>query len=238
MFSTRKAMMVPSGIPDIAKTNNPSLVAFYTMDNTSGSTLFDESPKNNDASLINNPSFVSGHLGNAIDLERNSNMDIRRSNYGTPLTTMTFAGWVNVEALSQNISIFNHGNITASDTSPDRIFITSGNSIFISSRDGGAGFDFASWTFGTTNFVFIVGMWQSNGLCECFVDDMTTPLLSYTSTAALQPGSDFAIGTYFPGTINGGFKNSWDGLIDQVRIFDRLVTLGERNDLYNGGVGI
>lgn len=50
----------------ITSPNHPNLLAFYTMDNISGTTLFDESPNSNN-SIIALATTITGHIGDALD---------------------------------------------------------------------------------------------------------------------------------------------------------------------------
>lgn len=218
--------------------DHPNLVAMYTMDNISGSTLLDESPNNRDGT-ITGATQVTGKLGNA--LSHDGVDDITDCGFHPQGTSGAFSLWLKSPATGSGVPV------CLSDATDPKVNIVFGlgsttDTYNIYHNRGPITANFIS---STDTFPGDRGVWVH---------------LVYQST-----GSDWEIyrnGTKLPTTLNDGSPGSWwDAIsgntnltlagrnslniterfnveIDQFRLFNRHLAPAEVANLYNGGVGV
>jgi hypothetical protein len=224
MYAARKAMMFPGGIPDIAKTDNPNLLAMYTMDNISGATLIDESPNNENGTIIG-ATAVSGHLGNALSFDGN---DVVDTVILTP-TSCSISFWFST-ALPGASELF---WAQASLGSTRGVFSGAGGIAFFS-RDSSNTYKQTIIKTGFQDSVYhhcvVV---QDNAVLRIYLDsdlkdtlNMTTALTSWIADSWI--GGDNKVTLVSPYT----------GQVDQFRAFNRAIIQSEITELFNGGVGV
>jgi len=87
---------------DIVRTNPPSdpLIAHYTFDKVDGNIVKDSSVNGNDATMVNNPTFVPGKIGNAICFDGKSSY-MKLPDLGLQ-RSLTVALWVNETTLGSD----------------------------------------------------------------------------------------------------------------------------------------
>lgn len=69
MSMAKRLLMSGNGSNPILAPGHPNLLAMYTMDNISGTDLFDESSNNYDGVIQGSPSIVSGQIGDAMNFD-------------------------------------------------------------------------------------------------------------------------------------------------------------------------
>lgn len=212
----------------------------------------DETDNDNDLSSSGSPSYATGKFDKAIDLERGSSqyLYITDANQtGLDISgDVSFTLWVKLEALpSVNggdevlISKYDTGatqrsyllycqsaadnltvNVSPIETGSGSIGVTKAN--FFDSDDVG-------------NFVHVA----------VTVDISTGEVKMYKNGSPVHTGSDDAIVSVYNGTAhfaigakfnNGTANDFFDGLVDDVAIFNRILTAREIFDLYTGAFNI
>ena len=91
VFSTAQAKLIPlSGI-----------VAYWHLNEGSGQTAKDSSGSNNDGNLVNNPSWIAGNNGNALNFDRSAWKYVDANGQSlNAQTALTLSAWVNPNDLS------------------------------------------------------------------------------------------------------------------------------------------
>ena len=212
--------------------SDPNLVAWWNFDEASGDIAVDWSGNGNQGTLRGGPQRVAGYDLGALQLDGlNDYIDMGNSGingvFDSGSSVFTVAGWVKPSVLRPSAS--NHGtrNVVvarASDPSNDNFelgFSESGNLDLYIDENG----DDNMKTFG--NGEVTVGSWHhfavtfDSGQVYVYLDG-NRYVGSFTGTALDQAsGSPFTIGNTTHSDIF--FK----GLIDDVRVYDRVLTAEE-----------
>jgi hypothetical protein len=143
-----------------------------------------------------------------------------------------FAAWVNPDDLTNNWTILAKDN-TATREYTLRISVTTGNIAFNVSALG------ASSTVFNSGLPVVAGVWSFvvawhdsvNNVVGVQVND-SAPATQAHTTGVFTGTADFRIGSQQIGGVH------YNGLIDEVGMWKRILTTGERTALYNGGTGI
>jgi hypothetical protein len=233
MYAAKKAIMLGDSIPDIAKFDNPDLELAYTMQNTSGSAIIDESINGRNGT-ITGASLVAGKasLGaNALQYANPNN----GSTVFTPtdfieITPLDLTGdftitqWVEIDAIHR-MALCGRQAASASDillfeegADEVELFDTNVSHKITSVPLTQGSFIMMSWVRDGTNFRFYLGETQHG------------PTTISTNTVTLR-----FFGTYVPTSLqtslNGVFKHQ------MLRVFSKAVSGSEFSDLNNGGDG-
>lgn len=215
------------------------LVAYYPLDNGSGTTATDTSTNGNNGTLTNGPTWTTGQVGGAVDFDGSDDY-IELADLATieSQSTVTFAAWVRPDSLTGNdygafFCKYNSGT-------DDLCFQIGG--------DGGIGSTTAlvgtirngSDTYGYTgNDKLTVGTWSHvamvfdgrltgnsnrlkiyvNGVSETLTFNGTIPATTTSNSVPLRIGR------------TGAASNYWNGLIDEARVYNRALSDEEVRNL-------
>lgn len=223
---------------DISSPGNPNLDFIYTMDNISGTTLFDDSPNGNDAT-ITGAIAVSGKIGNALSFDGN---DFVVSTVTPPPGSFSVAFWFNADNVISNERLVDGGRGTGGLGSKSgwHTKYTDGDYCLV---DDGAGqfIQFSGidpegeppWSSGTYHFV--VAQY-----------DATAKTLEYYLNATLfRTETNGSMGTVTPSDAltlatdaTSRTLQFFTGDLDSVRLFTRILSQEEIDSLFNGGAGV
>jgi hypothetical protein len=217
---------LPDGAADpILDTDNPSLLAMYTMDDISGAALLDESP-NAKTGTITGATAVAGHIGNALTFTGSSSHKVESLTLDVP-DVFSASMWIKTTTVTVDVPWSQNRPVQYR-----AIKVETGKITFFS-RDSGNGFHqivLSTTTVNDGTYHHIVFS-QSGVNLSITIDDSETNTLAMPS-AATGYTSPMRMGT---GSL--GIANFYTGDIDQVRFFDRLLTATEITALFNGGAG-
>ncbi len=215
------------------------LVAFWELE-SNGTDAHDD----NDLGAQSSPVHVTGKVGNAGDFERGDNDAYTladNADLSTGDVSFTICAWINHESLGGDLE--NNTFVSKSGGSHAEYFLYfaggSGNNVYKFEVYGGSGYTnqgiVVASNFGTpsTSDWNFVCAWHdaTNNQIGIQVDN-GTPNTAAHSTGVYDSGDAFYIG-------NDAFNNAFDGLIDQVGFWKgRVLSSGERTDLYNSGSGV
>jgi uncharacterized repeat protein (TIGR01451 family) len=217
---------------------DPTLVGCWQMEEGSGMVLVDGSSFGNDASVIGAPAWAAGKIGTyALDLNGSSDYALVPDDASLDLTTnVTVATWIKPEQYATK-SIINkavHGSVngyelslamTKSDDSSQRAFFRINqvaqldtcriNAATMYPIDG-------TWMHVAATFDGTIMKLYINGVLE---SSLTDPLCTLIATNN-QP---LGIGGQSDGLDNRQFM----GWMDDVRVYNRALTLEQIQNLYN-----
>jgi len=226
--------------------SGPSQKEVYTTDLYSDANLqgywrleadgTDSSGNGNTLTASGSPTHATGKFGNGVDLEASSSQYYAiadGSQTGLDVTgDFTISTWIKRESIGSFQAI-----VTKDDISDRQIefYLDSNNKVVIAYEDTVAG----RTTLTTTNALTTTGVWFhvvarvdiSTGVPEVFVDGTKwTGVTSGGGTTAIVSGAaDFMIGARDNA---GGIDLFFDGMIDDVAIWDRALTDEEVVSLY------
>jgi hypothetical protein len=95
--------------------SNPVIVNTYvTFDQTSGTVALDSSGNGNNASLVNNATFVQGYINNAVFLNNNNNTNgtgyvSLPTGFYNNLADFSITAWVNINNITKGMRVFDFG---------------------------------------------------------------------------------------------------------------------------------
>lgn len=249
----------------ITSPTHPDLVAMYTMDNISGTTLIDETGNGNDAG-IDGATVVSGKIDSALSFD-GSNDYVRRANgLDVPdLSTFAMSVWVMVDSVNLFDTLFGH-NVRTAGSGDDRnsgayIRATNWSEVGGVNRIYGAyvlsnnesltdsnGFSVSTYSaniFGPEitlgQYYHVVYQVIGGNSAELWVDNVLVGTVS--SSQSIQYSSEGRTHGLTLGCDIGrssfelAFANWSDCKQDMNRFFNRTLTSAEISDLYNGGAG-
>ncbi|MFC1787803.1 LamG-like jellyroll fold domain-containing protein [Patescibacteria group bacterium] len=206
-----------------------SLVSYWGFNEDSGSVAADSFGSNN-GTLINDAAFdVSGQLGNALDLDGTGDYVSVSDDNSLDLTDeITLMAWVNADSVANNPTILRKGNEATSvayglqlETDNNlRFFFKSGEISYNSSIS--APVSTGAWHQVAATYV------ASSGQVELFVDGISqgTEVLS-VGTSLPVSADDLLIGR-----AAGSTTYDFAGVIDEVAIFDQVLTRAEVSAMY------
>ncbi len=218
------------------------LSAEWKFDEGQGNSISDSISGSNGV-FVNNPTWTSGKLGGALDFNGNSRIKVVSNDTLNNLTTMTISAWINVRTGGRIL--------TKSDSRPARFYLASPpNSHTI---HFGAGYDAPGGIYDPNigpGSLLSVGDWQTatgtisyntwHQVTVTYTDgnpanvptiyiDGVVQALAATKTPAGNPMPDNS-SLYFGDRGDG--VNFFDGKIDEVRIYNRVLSLSEVQVLY------
>lgn len=202
------------------------LVAWWKLDDATGTTAADSSGNGNTLTLSNSPAWSSGPFGGALTFAASSSQAAGATLSGFPATAYTLAAWVK-KTTSGEAFFFGMGNTPAGRM--DAQLWVDGNAYLTVETSGSSGF--YAPALNDTNWHHIVmafdGTLSGNtNRLRCYIDNVlvTTP------------------GGAVPGTVNPSpaiFTLAWvpyrshaNGAVDSVRIYNRQITAAEVALLY------
>jgi len=215
-----------------AALNDANLLGYWNFDEPSGATVADFTANANDGTISGNPAWVpaGGALLGALDLDGagdyvtvpGAGIDIANKSFSTSF-------WVNRDDLGQGYVI---GHTAAGGNN---------HQLHIGFRNADQ-FTFAFWG---NDMNITDAMWNQTTDWVHFVttyDAATNQQTVYASSLGVSKSWNAPRGADFQGTGNlvfggrlDGTNEQYSGLLDEVGVWDRVLTAGEAAQLYNAG---
>ncbi len=199
-------------------------IAHWPLDETSGPTAQDVEG-GHDGDLIDDPQWMPGLVDGALEFDGDNYVNVPHDDT-LSLTTFTISSWIRPESLSGWRVVLNKGN-------------TSSVNYYLATHDSEISMGFqnsGTWTeFETTGAGLSTGDWyhiaasfdDTIGEAKIYLNGFSV----YTGTTTASPptvGDDIMIG-------NSAFDEFWSGLLDDMRIYNRVLGDGEVADLHTEG---
>ncbi len=204
------------------------LVGHWTFDgpDIAGVTAFDKSGNNNRGILTNSPVQVSGKIGQALKFDGyNDRIDIADSSSLDGLTTnFTVSVWVKRTLLG------NYGNIyrSGSQTNFWVVGFASNDKLYFSENGIADSIANTVLTDKTWHHIVVVKDGDSGTNIRFYVDGSADGGASVGTVATPS-------GTKEIGFINGAASSEFGGIIDDIRVYNRVLSLDEIKRLYKMG---
>lgn len=220
-----------------------SLVSVWEMDEASGDAL--DSFGSNTLTDTNTVASATGKINNCRDFE-DTNTEYFTHTDNASLSTgdidFTFTAWVQLESKGANRRIVNKINSAVTVLEYQLFFRNDLDRFRFEVFDGtnlkGAQ---SATTLGSPSLAtwyFIVAWHDATANTVSIQVNDGTVDSSATSGAPADTSAPFTIGSLDGLASDGGAPSHWDGLIDQVTFWKRVLTSGERTALYNSGSGL
>jgi hypothetical protein len=214
-----------------ADLNDANLLGYWNLDETSGAVANDFTVNANDGAITGSPTWLpaGGLLGGAIDFTDNGYITVPGAGIDIANKDFSLSFWVKQDAITANNYIIGHSNAGGN------------NSLHIGFRDADT-FTLAFWgndmnvdnaMFNNTtdwmHFVCTYDAGTNEQIVYANVVGGGSVTQNRTATAHFQGTDDFFIGS------RGDGNDQFNGLIDEVGVWDRTLTPAEAAELYNGG---
>jgi len=201
-------------LPDIP-VSDPNLVAWWKLDEDQGTTAIDWSGHKNDGTLINGPKWVTGYLDTALEFDGSDDFVNfgNTSSWPAGTSARSMCGWAKTDSIAGGWRwIAAYGS---AGTGLAMFIGLNGQSLY----GGGYGDD-----------VFIDGFWEVDvwhHICLTY-DGTTARLYADGVEGASEPKSwNLTLGRAHIGRQVNDYVEFWDGLIDDVRIYNKALTSDE-----------
>jgi hypothetical protein len=217
------------GHPTLA--GEPGLVAYWTFDEGQGKTAHDLSGNGLDGTLNGSPKWVNGQLGGALDFNGSSDFVEIPQNPRLSITgAITIAAWTNMRANSSGeMAIVSKGGWAANDL-PYELTEERGGVIFWQFYND-AGRDSCSPNSPSAGEWHHIAATYDGKVFKCYIDGVLGEEWAYAgampqNTASVTIGCRSRGGTFF------------NGMIDDVRLYDRALTAGQIKVALAGGTPV
>ncbi|MFC1792408.1 LamG domain-containing protein [Planctomycetota bacterium] len=212
-------------LPDIP-ISDPNLVCWWKLDEGQGTTVIDWSGHKNDGTLINSPKWVIGYDEGAVELDGGDDYInfSNTSNLPAGNSARSMCGWGKTDTVAGGWSwIAAYGS---PGTSQAMFIGMNGDALY----GGGYGDD-----------VFINGFWEVDvwhHICLTY-DGITARLYADGIEVAAEAKSwDLVLSRAHIGRQVNDVAEFWDGLIDDVRIYNRVLTPEEIQQAMRGDTSL
>src|SRR3989344_5624754 len=210
------------------------LVGYWSFDgpDMAGNTAFDRSGQGNNGTLTNGPVRALGKIGQALDFDGGDDL-VNAGNSASinSLDTFTLSAWIKADTLGGG----SLGRILNKDSGFLWYLASSGRFIFEAARwatDGVWQTPLNTISFGTWHHVVVTYDYGSTANAPKFYVDGASKTPTESQTPASTKSADTS--TLYIGNSVAGVR-TFDGLIDDVRIYNRVLTSDEIKRLYNLG---
>lgn len=220
----------------MALTDN--LISYWQLDEASGDAI--DAHGSNDLTDVNTVGSATGIISNARDYEAD-NSEAHNIADNTDLSTgdiaFTFTAWVKAESFGADRVII--GKINSGATQMDYILryrASVDRFQWRVSSDGSSAADVNADSLGApstaTWYFIVVDHDPTANQTSIQVNNGTKDTLSH-SAGVFDGNGGFSLGRE-----GDRLTDYWDGLIDEVGFWKRILTAEERTQLYNGGAGL
>ena len=230
------AVHVGAGSGAVEAGANP--LAHWKLDDAVGPTAID-SAGGHDGTLVNNPVWVAGKLDGGLDFD-GDNDRVDAGTFDITGSGLTMMAWFNAETISTaDGRIVSKANGTSASDAWWQLSTTdSGSNRFIRMRikAGGTTTTFADSSVNLTpgDWYFAVATYDSaSGDMKLYLDGSEVASGSHSAGGAVDtnPAVPVALGA------NGTAERFFDGVLDDVRLYDRALSATEVSALFAAGGG-
>jgi len=218
----------------VADNASANLVAHWNFDDGSGSTAQDSSGNGNHGTLFGNPQWITGHLGGALDFDGTGDyVDLPISSLLSSLTNSTFATWVDFSNAGGGWQrIFDIGIDTTVNMFLTPRMGTTGAMRFAVTISGNANEDqtTAPATLPSGWHHVAVTLDADNNTHSLYLDG---ELIAENTNARYTPSSLGETTQNWLGRSQYSADGYFDGSLDDFRIYSRVLTASQVEDLYN-----
>lgn len=225
----------PSVDKKITEPTNQGLVGYWSLNEGVGNAALDYSGKGNNGALTSGPTWSNGRLGKALSFDGSDDyVDAGSGSSIDDLGPLTLSAWIYPRSLGES----NSGIIAGKDRSSAGFWILQ----FNSSSQFSFTKDYATTDLERAGGEVRLGKWQhavvtwdgssTASNVSIYVDGKEISYVTTTNGVDAE-NSDASI-NFFIGNNSGGTQ-TFDGLIDEVRIYNRALSAQEIKTLYQTG---
>jgi hypothetical protein len=212
------------GLAKVKQPDNTGLVGHWSLDEGNGSVAGDFSENNNDGTLQGNPQWTEGKMGEALDFDgENDRIEPPLDSESDKPERLTVSAWYKTDGNYNDSSL-----VSDEITTPRDGFSLRANSFRVGKGDN---YISANGSLITGEWVHVVGTYD-NSIVKFYqngqkIDEVSLEGPYDKSSRQLVIGYNAWRNTQF----DAGY--GWVGKLDDVRIYDHVLSESEIQDLYN-----
>jgi hypothetical protein len=212
-----------------AKIDPKTAIGIWLFDEGSGDTAKDTSGNKNDGTLINNPKWVAGKFGTALEFPKGSVVSIPH-NSSMNLTKWTLAALVKVKGITGAWQVI-AGKYDMAQAVNYATYAAQGTGLFAAQFSGGANWYMSTGTTIITNdqWHYVVGTYDMIAM-RAYVDG----ILEAEAIATDKPNTSSAPITI--GAWSDGNTFPIDGTIDEVSLFNEVLAIEDIEAIMKNGI--
>ncbi|MCI0351142.1 MAG: Ig-like domain-containing protein [Acidobacteriales bacterium] len=212
---------VTAATPGLPPPAAPGPVASYALNENAGSSAADGSENGNDGTLMNSPTWTAARFGTGLSFDgTNEHVIVADSDSLDLGSTGTIEAWVKLDSLNRWNSVIAKGSANLNAGHNYALEITNGNQFMCILGNGATPNTLRSPSTASTGvFYHLACVWNGTTL-QLYVDG-TLVASTAQSITPVENTAPLYIGLF------GGDKDPIDGVIDEVRIYNRALTQAE-----------
>ncbi len=210
------------------------LVGMWHLDEGTGATTYDASGQGRTGTLFNTPTWVQGVYGRALHFVTASDQGVQTLSLAFTNSAISFSFWINTDAPGGQVII---GDASQSGTVGYVLIHLSGNDLIYQYANGVN----PVWA-GSSNFFGSSGEYYDTWVHVTIVADYSANTIAfyrngapYSSAGMTTPVYPSTNRAYYLGTYATGYGNGITGTLDEVRFYNRGLSVTEAAQLYNEG---
>lgn len=215
-----------------------NLVSYWKLDETSGNAA---DPQGSNTLTNNNTvTYVPAVINNGADMELSSSQSLSitdGSQSGLDITgDLSVSMWIKPESITGDDALLTKFDSTGNQRSYAFTYFSTNFLAFLTSSNGTNAVQKSvaqTWVIGTTYYVSVVYD-ASAGSAEFYVDGSKIGSTQTGYHTSLHNGT----APFHLGALNVTATSFFDGVMDEVGIWDRTLSAAEISELYNGGAGL
>jgi N-acetylneuraminic acid mutarotase len=214
---------------DVNESFLDGLVGWWKFDETSGTVAYDSSGNGNDGNLMNGPTWATGKIGGALNFDGTNDYVKIGASSVFDLQRISISAWVLSENYSNSGFIFEK-TTDGSVNSQYALFFENG----LRFRNEGGSADDVSFSVLSVGWLFVTSTYDGIRK-KLFTNGLERNQIFWTGTIPTSPSGVSAIGGFSQTSHESWSNYIFNGLIDDVRIYDRALSAEEVQALYNLG---
>jgi hypothetical protein len=231
-------------LPDIPPTSDPNLIVWWKLDEDSGTTALDWSGHSNHGTLVGDPQWVAGQVGGALDFGGDGDhvVDPDGAGYLNGLNALTVCMWIKSDVINTDKGFINGEDPDGGDNVVTMRYDSDGASfggtnvlkIAVTSTPGGEQQLESSSNLQVTEWQHVAMTWSDGDLIRFYVngvEDMPSGRNVPNNAGTVSGCTKLIIGK---GSKDEGDTAGWDGLIDDVRIYNKVLTSEDIKEVMRG----
>ncbi len=226
---------------DLVSSGLVLLWSFNGDDITSGTTAVDRSATGANGTLTNGPTKVGGRIGQALDFDGTDDYVTTADNSALDVGTSTdvaLSGWFSRESFTTDDTIIaKRSGITAGDTGYILYIDDATDQLIFEVSDGTDEYSLTSIsTFTTAGWNHFVVVWDQDSApgSELFINGVAN---TATDAGTIGNIDDLSNAVAFRVGAESDAGNPFDGKLDEIREYNRTLSTGEIQSLYDQGGG-
>jgi len=232
-----------STVPDIPITD-PNLFCWWKFDVGSGTTALDWSGHDNHGTIQGDPQWVAGQVGGALQFDGDGDhvVDPDGAGYLNGLNALTVCMWIKSDVINTNKGFINGEDPDGGDNVVTMRYDSDGGSfggtnvlkMAVTSTPGGEQQLESSSNLQVTEWQHVAMTWSDGDLIRFYVngvEDMPSGRNDPDNAGTVSGCTKLIIGK---GSKDEGATAGWDGLIDDVRIYNKVLTPDDIKEVMRG----